>query len=142
MRVQGILAVAWNAQDPAQLLTTGYDCRTLLWDVPEGEVRGELPLHAGPGRDVRWSPRQPNLIATAAEAWDASGGSQQGQVGPAPLSMHPCKLPLHAGPGRDVRWSPGQPGLIATAAEAWDASGGSQQGQVEACTFEPAPCMG
>ena len=41
--------MAWNPSDATQLLTSGYDCRTLLWDVPEGEVRGELPLQPGAG---------------------------------------------------------------------------------------------
>ena len=81
LALQGILSVAWNPEDATQLLTTGYDCRTLLWDVPEGEVRGELPLQAGAGTDVRWSPCHPNLLATATAAWDAQQeGSSDGQV--------------------------------------------------------------
>ena len=105
--------MAWNVQDPSQLLTTGYDCRTLLWDVPEGEVRGELPLQAGPGRDVRWCPRQPNLIATATEAWDGAGStSQSGQVRFEALPALECKFERpEASPDRDkdMRWCPSNP---------------------------------
>ena len=79
--MQGILSVAWNPHDATQLLTTGYDCRTLLWDVPEGEVRGELQLQAGAGTDVRWSPSHPNLLATATASYEAQGdAAAEGQV--------------------------------------------------------------
>lgn len=76
---QGILAVAWSQHDPSILVSTGHDRRTILWDMPEGDMRGELPLHPGPGFDIRWSPSSPGLLATA--ALGAEMGGQDGQVG-------------------------------------------------------------
>lgn len=79
MHLQGIQSVAWSLHDPSILLSTGHDRRTILWDVPEGELRGELPLQSGPGISVRWSPSHPGLLATA--SLGAESGDQDGQVG-------------------------------------------------------------
>ena len=76
--VQGILGVAWSQNDPTMLVSTGHDRRTLLWDVPSGEVRGELHLQPGPGFSVKWAPAHAGLFATAAMGKD--DGDQGGQV--------------------------------------------------------------
>ncbi|KAK9805066.1 hypothetical protein WJX73_010529 [Symbiochloris irregularis] len=75
---RGILSVAWSLHDPTLLLSTGHDRRTILWEVPEQENRGELPLQPGPGFCVRWAPSHPGLLATAALGNEMGG--QEGQV--------------------------------------------------------------
>ena len=62
---KGVLAMAWNLQDPALLLTCGKDNRTLCWDTEVGEVISELPASANWNFDVQWSKTAPGILSTS-----------------------------------------------------------------------------
>ena len=69
--------VAWSAADPALLLSTGKDGRTLLWDALAADERsdplGELRPPGGWAFDVQWAPSHPGVFALS-----SFGGSGQG----------------------------------------------------------------
>ena len=62
---KGVLAMAWNLQDPSLLLTCGKDNRTLCWDTEAGEVISELPASANWNFDVQWSKTTPGILSTS-----------------------------------------------------------------------------
>jgi protein transport protein SEC31 len=62
---KGVLAMAWNLQDPSLLLTCGKDNRTLCWDTEAGEVISELPASANWNFDVQWSKTAPGILSTS-----------------------------------------------------------------------------
>lgn len=72
---QGVYGVAWSAADPALLLSTGKDGRTLLWDAADerGDPLGELRAPGGWAFDVLWAPAHPGVFALS-----SFGGSGQG----------------------------------------------------------------
>lgn len=122
--------VAWSAADPALLLSTGKDGRTLLWDALAGDERaeplGELRAPGGWAFDVQWAPAHPGVFALPS----FSGSGQGGKARPlTPLNLHG----LHAVPGRRLGYSFVQCGRPATwaslqcrhAAAAVIAAGGS-----------------
>ena len=46
---QGVVSASWCSQDPALLLSSGKDGRTILWDASVGAVLGEHAASAGFG---------------------------------------------------------------------------------------------
>jgi len=62
---KGVLAMAWNLQDPSLLLTCGKDNRTLCWDTEAGEVISELPASSNWNFDVQWSKTTPGILSTS-----------------------------------------------------------------------------
>ena len=62
---QGILSLAWSAQDPSLLLSCGKDNRTICWNARTGEAFGEFPIVTNWTFETHWNPRQPNILATA-----------------------------------------------------------------------------
>ncbi|UZJ54908.1 hypothetical protein CBS101457_004228 [Exobasidium rhododendri] len=62
---KGVLALSWCKQDPDLLLSCGKDNRTICWNPQTSEIVGELPPSENWSFDVQWSPKNPNLIATA-----------------------------------------------------------------------------
>ena len=62
---KGVLAMAWNLQDPSLLLTCGKDNRTLCWDTEAGEVISELPASSNWNFDVQWSKTSPGILSTS-----------------------------------------------------------------------------
>lgn len=62
---QGILSLAWSAQDPSLLLSCGKDNRTICWNARTGEAFGEFPIVTNWTFETQWNPRQPGILATA-----------------------------------------------------------------------------
>lgn len=62
---KGVLSLSWCKQDPDLLLSCGKDNRTLCWNPQTSEIVGELPSSNNWSFDVQWSPKNPDLIATA-----------------------------------------------------------------------------
>jgi protein transport protein SEC31 len=62
---QGILSLAWSADDPKLLLSCGKDNRTICWNARSGEAFGEFPVVTNWTFQTSWNPRQPGMIATA-----------------------------------------------------------------------------
>ena len=62
---KGILSMSWCKQDEDLLVSCGKDNRTILWNPQTGEMVGELPSSSNWTFDVQWSPRNPDLLATA-----------------------------------------------------------------------------
>ncbi len=62
---KGILSMSWCKQDEDLLVSCGKDNRTILWNPQTGEMVGELPSSNNWTFDVQWSPRNPDLLATA-----------------------------------------------------------------------------
>jgi hypothetical protein len=91
---QGVYGVAWSAADPALLLSTGKDGRTLLWDAAAADERGdplgELRAPGGWAFDVLWAPAHPGVFALS-----SFGGSGQGGK-----ARPPSWRGLHRGRGR------------------------------------------
>ena len=81
-RAQGVYGVAWSAADPALLLSTGKDGRTLLWDALAADERadplGELRAPGGWAFDVQWAPSHPGVFVLPS----FSGSGQGGKVPP------------------------------------------------------------
>ncbi|KAL2872789.1 putative protein transport protein (SEC31) [Aspergillus lucknowensis] len=61
----GVLSLSWCAQDPALLLSSGKDNRTLCWDPQSGVAYGEFPVVTNWTFQTRWNPHNPNFFATA-----------------------------------------------------------------------------
>ncbi|KAL7419086.1 protein transport protein S31 [Cryptotrichosporon argae] len=62
---KGVLSLSWCKQDPDLLLSCGKDNRTLMWNPQTGDIVGETPATADWSFQTSWSPRNPDLIATA-----------------------------------------------------------------------------
>jgi protein transport protein SEC31 len=62
---QGVLSLAWSAQDPSLLLSCGKDNRTICWNARSGEAYGEFPIVTNWTFETNWNPRQPGILATA-----------------------------------------------------------------------------
>lgn len=62
---KGVLSVSWCGQDSDLLLSCGKDNRTLVWNPQTGEIVGELPPSNDWAFQTSWSPRNPDLLATA-----------------------------------------------------------------------------
>tara|TARA_Y100001954_G_scaffold207869_1_gene231743 strand:+ start:555 stop:4292 length:3738 start_codon:yes stop_codon:yes gene_type:complete len=84
---KGVLAMAWNLQDPSLLLTCGKDNRTLCWDTEAGEVISELPASANWNFDVQWSKTSPGILSTSSfdgkvtlHNMQQAGATQQGST--------------------------------------------------------------
>jgi len=90
MLMQGILALSWCLQDPAMILSTGKDARTILWDV-SGAQLGEFSTPSF-NFDVQWSPTNAGVFATSSYG---GGDGQDGTVPPPPRtpSRPPPALP-------------------------------------------------
>lgn len=59
---RGVTDVAWCAQEPHVLVSSGKDQRTIVWDAPSGDQLGCLtPSEAGAAIQVRWSLWTPGL---------------------------------------------------------------------------------
>ena len=61
----GVLSLSWCSQDNNLLLSCGKDNRTLCWNPQSGEMFGEFPVVTNWTFQTRWSPCNPNLMATA-----------------------------------------------------------------------------
>jgi protein transport protein SEC31 len=59
------LSLAWCAQDPDLLLSSGKDNRTICWNPQTGENYGEFPIVTNWTFQTRWNPHNPNFFATA-----------------------------------------------------------------------------
>lgn len=62
---KGVLALSWCKQDADLLLSCGKDNRTICWNPQTSEIVGELPPSQNWSFDVQWSPKNPDMIATA-----------------------------------------------------------------------------
>ncbi|KFZ15304.1 hypothetical protein V501_02767 [Pseudogymnoascus sp. VKM F-4519 (FW-2642)] len=62
---QGVLSLSWCEQDSDILLSSGKDNKTLCWNPQTGELLGEFPEATNWTFQTRFSPRNPNLSATA-----------------------------------------------------------------------------
>lgn len=62
---KGVLSLSWCKQDPDLLLSCGKDNRTICWNPQTSEIVGELPPSQNWSFDVQWSPKNPDMIATA-----------------------------------------------------------------------------
>merc|ERR1712142_490308 len=67
---RGVLALDWCPHDPDLLMSCGKDNKILCWNPntnqQNGEIVYELPTSAQWTSDVKWSPRYPGLVSTAA----------------------------------------------------------------------------
>lgn len=63
-RLQGVLSVSWCTQDPALLLSSGKDHRTLCWDVHNGTIVTDTTSSQW-NFDVQWSLRNPGVFSTS-----------------------------------------------------------------------------
>jgi protein transport protein SEC31 len=67
---RGVLALDWCPHDEDLLMSCGKDNKVLCWnpntEVQNGEIVYELPTSAQWTSDVKWSPRYPGLVSTAA----------------------------------------------------------------------------
>ena len=101
------MSASWCSQDPALLLSSGKDGRTILWDVPSGTILGEHSLAGGSfgeyAHQVAWSPSNPGLFLEA-----CLGGSNDvggGKVGGSRCLHAPgLSFPLHQ-PACAQAWS-------------------------------------
>ncbi|KAI0052035.1 hypothetical protein FA95DRAFT_1554003 [Auriscalpium vulgare] len=62
---KGVLSLSWCKQDADLLLSSGKDNRALCWNPQTSEIIGELPSADNWAFQVQWSPRNPDLLATA-----------------------------------------------------------------------------
>jgi protein transport protein SEC31 len=62
---QGVLSLSWSIADPRLLLSCGKDNRTVCWNTQTGEPFGEFPIVTNWTFETAWSPRHPDLFATA-----------------------------------------------------------------------------
>ncbi|KAF8324282.1 uncharacterized protein EI90DRAFT_3000716 [Cantharellus anzutake] len=62
---KGVLSLAWCKQDPDLLLSCGKDNRALIWNPQTSETIGELPAASNWAFQVEWSPRNPDMFASA-----------------------------------------------------------------------------
>ena len=64
-----MLSLSWCPQDADLLLSCGKDNRTICWNPnamkPQSEYYGDFPVVTNWTFQTRWSPRNPNLLATA-----------------------------------------------------------------------------
>ena len=64
-----MLSLSWCPQDTDLLLSCGKDNRTICWNPnakrPQSEYYGDFPVVTNWTFQTRWSPRNPNLLATA-----------------------------------------------------------------------------
>jgi hypothetical protein len=75
-------------QDPAMILSTGKDARTILWDV-NGAQLGEFSTPSF-NFDVQWSPTNAGVFATSSYG---GGDGQDGTVTPRPSPPPPLNTP-------------------------------------------------
>lgn len=61
----GVLSLAWCAQDPDLLLSSGKDNRNICWNPQSGTAYGEFPVVTNWTFQTRWNPHNPNFFATA-----------------------------------------------------------------------------
>ncbi|KAI5283297.1 protein transport protein S31, partial [Ascosphaera aggregata] len=61
----GVLDLAWCAQDPRLLISCGMDDRTLAWNPETGEKYGEYPIVTNWTFQTRFNPHNPNIFGTA-----------------------------------------------------------------------------
>ena len=61
----GILSLSWCQQDNDLLLSCGKDNRTICWNPQTGESHGEFSVVTNWTFQTRWSPQNPNFMATA-----------------------------------------------------------------------------
>ncbi|KAF8318711.1 hypothetical protein DL93DRAFT_2164889 [Clavulina sp. PMI_390] len=62
---KGVLSLSWCKQDSDLLLSCGKDNRALVWNPQTSELIGELPTASNWAFHVEWSPRNPDIFATA-----------------------------------------------------------------------------
>ncbi|KAK0467509.1 WD40-repeat-containing domain protein [Armillaria novae-zelandiae] len=62
---KGVLSLSWCKQDADMLLSCGKDNRVLCWNPQTSEIIGELPSVSKSAFDVKWCPRNPDLLAIA-----------------------------------------------------------------------------
>ncbi|CAD7701117.1 unnamed protein product [Ostreobium quekettii] len=101
---KGVLGMSWCPHDSRLLLSCAKDGSTFCWNVPTGEIIGELPGTRDWHLDVQWSPTTPGLFSLA--SFDGTVGicslqsfvaPQEGAAdpygaqagGPAPLKLAP-----------------------------------------------------
>lgn len=86
--------MAWSAADPALLLSTGKDGRTLLWDALGADERadplGELRAPGGWAFDVQWAPSHPGVFALPSFSGSAQGGKARPRICLACQGYVPC----------------------------------------------------
>lgn len=101
--VQGVVAASWCVQDPALLLSSGKDGRTILWDVssyqnaPIGQPLGEFSTGSAFSEyvhDVAWSPTNPGLFAAAS----LGGGENHSSAVSPPVKSYSPACPDTAHP--------------------------------------------
>lgn len=86
--------VAWSAADPALLLSTGKDGRTLLWDAGDerGDPLGELRAPGGWAFDVQWAPANPAVFALSSFGGSGQGGKARARAAPRRLACRKACL--------------------------------------------------
>ena len=63
---KGVLSLDWSPHDTSMLLSSGKDNKVIVWDVPSGTPRRELPSGPNWKFEVQWSnAKQPSLFAGA-----------------------------------------------------------------------------
>ncbi|KAF5374573.1 hypothetical protein D9757_010187 [Collybiopsis confluens] len=62
---KGVLSLSWCKQDQDLLLSCGTDNRVLCWNPQSLEIIGGLPSAGNWAFQVKWCPRNPDLLASA-----------------------------------------------------------------------------
>lgn len=60
-----ILSLDWCPNDPSVLMTVGEDARMASWNPLTGALLHEYTTSGQVAFDVKWSPKQPNLLSTS-----------------------------------------------------------------------------
>ncbi|KAK6504744.1 protein transport protein S31 [Arthrobotrys musiformis] len=84
---QGVLSLDWCKHDPNILLSSGKDNRTICWNPNSGEMLGEFPMGTNWMFQTRFSPKNPNLVASASfdgkisiQSLQSKGGVTKGET--------------------------------------------------------------
>ncbi|KAF7727576.1 protein transport protein S31 [Apophysomyces ossiformis] len=77
---KGVLGVSWCHQDSELLLSCGKDSRTLCWNPRTGEMLGQISQNTNWTFQAEWSPRNPDLLASASFDGQINVFSLQGAV--------------------------------------------------------------